>query len=112
MPRTQVEILGREVELRRLAGALDVACDGSPVFVAVLGEAGIGKTRLLGELAELAVARGCLTLGGRAADFERELPYSLLGDALDDYLRSLDPRLLERLATDRLGALAAVFPSL
>ena len=112
MTPTSDVLLGRAPELELLRGALDHACEGEGCFVAVLGEAGIGKTRLLGELAELAVARGCLTLGGRAADFERELPYSLLGDALDDYLRSLDPRLLERLATDRLGALAAVFPSL
>jgi predicted ATPase len=112
MPRTQVEFLGREVELRRLAGALDVACDGSPVFVLVSGEAGIGKTRLLDELSRMADGRGCLTLRGRAAEFEGELPFGLLTDALDAYLRSLGQRAVDRLATDRLGALAAVFPSL
>jgi DNA-binding NarL/FixJ family response regulator len=88
------------------------ACEGLPQFVVVSGEAGIGKTRLLEELANLAAARNCLVLEGRAAEFERELPFGLLTDALDAYLKSLDERALERLAMDRLGALASVFPSL
>jgi DNA-binding NarL/FixJ family response regulator len=95
-----------------LENVLNAACDGDPGFVVVSGEAGIGKTRLLQELVESAVSRGCLTLEGRAAEFERELPFGVLTDALDAYLKSLDPRALERLAMDRLGALAAVFPSL
>jgi DNA-binding NarL/FixJ family response regulator len=109
---TRDVLLGRDGELQLVEDVLDAACDGNPGFVLVSGEAGIGKTRLLQELAEIAVARRCLTLEGRAAEFERELPFGVLTHALDAYLRSLDARALDRLATDRLGALAAVFPSL
>ncbi len=105
-------LLGRERELELLENVLDGACDGDPGFVVIFGEAGIGKTRLMQEVVESAVSRGCLTLEGRAAEFERELPFGVLTDALDAYLRSLDRRALERMAMDRLGALAAVFPSL
>jgi predicted ATPase len=112
MPRAHEALLGRDRELERLEGALDTAASGAPVFVLISGEAGIGKTRLLEELARLADGRGCLTLQGRAAEFERELPFALLTDALDAYLKSLGQRAVDRLATDRLGALAAVFPSL
>ncbi len=112
MTPTRRALLDRERELELLSGALAAACAGRPGFAVVAGEAGIGKTRLLDELADLAVARGCLTLAGRAAEFERGLPFGLLIDALDDYLRSLDASVLDRLAIDRLGALAAVFPSL
>ncbi len=112
MTPTGALLLGREDELELVASVLDAACDGNPGSVLVSGEAGIGKTRLLEELAEIAVGRGCLTLEGRAAEFERELPFGVLVHALDAYLRSLDTRALDRLAMDRLGELAAVFPSL
>jgi DNA-binding NarL/FixJ family response regulator len=105
-------LLARTGELELLEEVLSAAHDGHPGFVVVSGEAGIGKTRLLEELADLAAAGGCLVLEGRAAEFERELPFGIVIDALDDYLKSLDARVLERLAMDRLGALAAVFPSL
>jgi DNA-binding CsgD family transcriptional regulator len=91
---------------------LDSACTGRPTFAVISGEAGIGKTRLLQELVEAGAARGCLTLVGRAMEFERDLPFALFVDALDAYLSTLDPRILDRLALDRLGALAAVFPSM
>ena len=112
LSRPRELLLARDRELELLESMLSDACGGVPRFVVVSGEAGIGKTRLLRELTETAVKRGCLTLEGRAAEFERELPFGLLTDALDAYLKSLDERALDRLAMDRLGALAAVFPSL
>ena len=40
------------------------------------------------------------------------MPFAVLIDTLDHYLRTLGPDDLDRLSADRLGALAAVFPSL
>ena len=48
--------------------------------------AGIGKTRLLAELAARADARGHIVLGGAGADLERDLPFWVFVDALDEYL--------------------------
>jgi hypothetical protein len=45
-------------------------------------------------------------------EFERELPFGLVVDALDEYLASLDPQAFHRLATDDRGKLASVFPPL
>ena len=56
--------------------------------VAVEGEPGIGKTRLLAELRRRAEARGHLVLAGSAAEFERDLPYGVWVDALDAYVAS------------------------
>ena len=112
MIRTKDMLLGRRRELELLEGVLSNARSGHPGFAVVSGEAGIGKTRLLEELAEIAAGSGCLTLEARAAEFERELPFGVLTDAFDAYLKSLAERALDRLAMDRLGALAAVFPSL
>ena len=63
-------------------------------------------------LSALAAGRGWLVLAGRAAEFERELPFGVLVDALDDHLASLDHRRLERAGGERLAELAAIFPSL
>src|SRR5215211_3095161 len=76
-----------------------------PACVALEGEPGIGKTRLLAELRRRAEARGWLVLAGAGAEFERDLPFSVWVDALDAYVASqeLDPGDAE---------LAAVLPSL
>ena len=57
--------------------------EGSGATVLVAGEAGIGKTRLAGELAERARAAGFEVLLGRAIDLVgTELPYQPFVEAL------------------------------
>ena len=58
------------------------------------GEPGIGKTRLLAELAQRADARGCIVLGGSASELERDLPFWVFVDALDEYVAGLDPQVV------------------
>ncbi len=77
-----------------------------------MGEPGIGKTRLLEELAARADARGHLVLDGSASELERDLPFWVFVDALDEYVQSLPPPRLEALDDDVRGELAHVFPSL
>jgi hypothetical protein len=50
----------------------------------LVGEPGIGKTRLLAELAAKADRRGCLVLTGSASELQRDLPFWLFVDALND----------------------------
>src|SRR5918993_723404 len=80
--------------------------------LALVGEPGIGKTRLLAELAARADARGHLVLGGSASELERDLPYWVFVDALDEYLQGLEPHRLSALEADVRTDLADVFPSL
>ncbi len=104
-------MVGRERELETVAGGLDDAERGVSRILAVTGEPGIGKTRLLGHLAETARGRGHLVLGGRAAEIERDLPFGPLVDAADDYLASLDHGVRGVLGSERLRELAVVFPA-
>lgn len=76
------------------------------------GAAGIGKTRLLAEVAARADARGCIVLRGAAADFERDIPFHVFVEALDEYVESVEPRRLGNLPEDVRSELARVFPSL
>ncbi|MDO8201746.1 AAA family ATPase, partial [Conexibacter sp. CPCC 205762] len=93
-------------------GAAGGGAAGDGTIVAISGEPGIGKTALLTRLAQEARARGALVLSGRGSEFERELPYALLADALDDHLGALDPARLARLERDELAELAIALPSL
>jgi len=105
-------IVGRAAELEQLEGALDrLAADGW-ACLAVEGEPGIGKTRLLAELRKRGEGRGMLVLEGAATEFERDLPFSVWLDALDAYVSSQELDLVERLQPESAAELAALFPSL
>jgi DNA-binding CsgD family transcriptional regulator len=104
--------VGRTDELDALEQALDELDRGRSGAVELVGEPGIGKTRLLRELAARAELRGQLVLFGSASELERDLPFSVFVDALDEYVGGLDPKLLADLADDVRAELAHVLPSL
>src|SRR5262249_25456767 len=105
-------LVGRARELAELDGALAGLAGGAPWFVQIVGEPGIGKSRLLAELRERGERRGYLVLDGRAAEFERDIPFGLIVDALNDYVGALEPAVLRALDEDSVRELASIFPSL
>jgi predicted ATPase len=105
-------LVGREPELRRLETALARVDRREAACVALVGEPGIGKTRLLDELCDRANVRRCLVLDARASEYERDLPFGIFADALDDYLASLPPGRLEAIRGEDAAALGPIFPAL
>src|SRR5437870_4595834 len=79
MPRplqlTEAAFVGRHRELVELRAGLEDAGAGRGRFFLVVGEAGIGKTRLVEELAREAAARSHLVLWGRCWESEGAPPY-------------------------------------
>ena len=75
-------LVGRDGELNRLLGLLDDASGGRPSHALISGDAGVGKTRLVAELATRAAGRGFLVLSGRCAELGDSIPYLPLADAL------------------------------
>jgi AAA ATPase-like protein len=105
-------LVGRREELAALDRALGDVERGDARAVGVRGEPGIGKSRLLWELAARARERGVLVLAGRAAELERDLPFAPLADALEPLLREQERAgHLAELAPEELGELAAVLPA-
>src|SRR5215211_9422159 len=112
MAQLAEQLVGRADELGVLEEALTALERERSVAVELVGEPGIGKTRLLAELARRADERGHLVLGGRASELERDLPFWVFVDALDEYVEGLEPRRLEFLDGNVRAELAHVLPSL
>jgi DNA-binding SARP family transcriptional activator len=99
-------MIGRGPELMRLMAALDEALAGRGQVTAVLGESGIGKSRLVSQLGVEAVKRGALRLVGRAYPTEQALAYGPWIEAVragavlsrDDVLAQLTPAVRAELA--------------
>lgn len=104
-------LVGRRSELESMQKLLGRVKSGSAGAVAVLGELGIGKTHLLGEFCERAAKAGLVVLAGRGSELEREIPYALIIEALDEKFAALDAHAIAELGPNRLAELAAVLPS-
>ena len=81
-------IVGREAELDTLRQALTAAVGGQGRCVMLLGEPGIGKSRLARELASWAVDQGMSVLGGRAVPAAGSAAYLPLTEALMQLFRT------------------------
>ena len=82
MPR---RFVGRAAELAALEAALAEAGEGRPAVVLVGGEAGVGKTRLVAELAGRAEAGGVLVATGGCIELTAgTAPYLAFTEALRD----------------------------
>jgi ATP/maltotriose-dependent transcriptional regulator MalT len=105
-------LAGRRAEIALLVARLDALSAGSSRVVEILGEPGIGKTRLLAELAARATDIGRTVLWGSATEFEHDVPFGVFADALDAHLASLDPARLEALDAESVALLPTAFPSM
>jgi ATP/maltotriose-dependent transcriptional regulator MalT len=104
--------VGRGPELARLEAMLEGATGGRARVAQVVGEPGIGKTRLLSELGSRAEARRCLILSGQSAELEHQMPFGLWVDALEPYISSQNPRRFAKLRAEQLAELTVLFPGL
>ena len=94
----------RGAEHARLVGVLDSLEQGAPRMLQLVGEAGIGKSYLLGQLVVEARDRGLIALVGRAAELGAEPPFGIFLEALEAAfgesatLKELDPEARDVLA--------------
>jgi class 3 adenylate cyclase len=75
-------LVGREAELARVRERLVALGHGEGGVVSLLAETGLGKSRLVAELARLDEARACTWLEGRALSTGRNLSFHPLADML------------------------------
>jgi class 3 adenylate cyclase len=80
-------LVGRSAELGQLTEAFDHALSGRGRLVMVVGEPGIGKTRLVEELGVYASVRGATVCWGRCYEGELAMPYLPFVEAFRGYVR-------------------------
>jgi hypothetical protein len=91
LPRVALSpFIGREKELAELQKRLNAAISGECQFVVVSGEPGVGKTRVLDEIENLAKARRLLVLHGRSIEQDGAFPYQGFCEAIQEYFRLKD----------------------
>ncbi len=80
-------VIGRDAELKAVDAALEAAMTGHGGCVVITGEPGIGKSRLVLEMAGRAAGRGIRVVTGRAVPQSATAAYRPLTDALVQLLR-------------------------
>ncbi|HWB67059.1 MAG TPA: AAA family ATPase [Mycobacteriales bacterium] len=89
--RRSAGLIGRDAESMRLAAAIRAAQDGRSACVLLVGEAGVGKTRLLTETATSARSAGMAVFVGRAA-IASPTPFGVIAEALRSWHRKVPLR--------------------
>lgn len=110
-PGGRLELAGREDELAHLGAAWEQACRHRGGCVVLAGEPGVGKSRLLEELAAIADRTGGTVLSGRSFDGERSLFAQPVVDALGTVVTAVPAQRIRRAAAGA-GHLGRLVPQL
>ncbi|MCI0415544.1 ABC transporter substrate-binding protein [bacterium] len=107
--------VGRDKEMSEIQRRLNSAISGECQFVLIGGENGIGKSRLVLELENLARVRKIRTFHGRFFEEDRSIPYQGFREIFQEYFRSIvkqedQIRLLD--FSDLAPDLVSLFPEL
>jgi class 3 adenylate cyclase/tetratricopeptide (TPR) repeat protein len=108
--------VGRQAELASLHQSLEQAVAGHGQVVAVIGEPGVGKTRLFHEFTHSSRTQGWLLLESRSTSYGKATPYLPVVDLLKAYFgiedRNEGRRVLEKLTGRLLTLDPALGPTL
>jgi class 3 adenylate cyclase len=88
--RGLTRFVGRDAELEQLRGAEQLAYDGHGQVVAVVGEAGAGKSRLLYEFTHSPRLQGWLVLESASVSYGKATTYLPVIDLLKGYFKIQD----------------------
>jgi predicted ATPase/class 3 adenylate cyclase len=122
-PAYDLPMIGRTEELALISGKLGQALGGQGQVVGITAEAGLGKSRLVGEVIRLARRGGLRAFGGACQSYGLSTPYLVWGSIWRAFF-DLDPEApprrqirmlegeIEDLAPERVAALPLLGPLL
>ena len=105
-------LVGRTVEVTAARQVLARAREGTARVALIVGEAGVGKSRLLREMTDEARAAGFFVLQGACFEAGRSIPYAPLLDLVRLFATSASPALVAHVLGPAANELVAIFPEL
>ena len=109
-PRWRTSLVGRTAELSKLKVAFENALSNSSSVVALQGEAGVGKTRLMQELGVYAQSKGATVLTGNAS--EAGLAYAPWIELTRQYVAQAPGELLRRMLGPHASEIVKLVPDI
>jgi len=103
--------VGRDAEFGLFTGLIARLTTGTGRTVLIEGEPGIGKSRLMREVARYAQTQGLPTLATNCYEIERAMPYQPVVDLVTRALDRASPATLRKIAPVSLAELAALVPA-
>jgi predicted ATPase/DNA-binding SARP family transcriptional activator len=106
-----IPLVGRQAELKQLNNALNEATEGRGQTILLEGEPGIGKSRLVQEVAQQAAEQNVNLLLGKCYQGQASMPYQIVIELLDQILVNW-PAAFRQLSPPALAELALLVPEL
>jgi len=105
-------LIGREPQLAGLRRVLTRARDGNGGVALIVGEAGVGKSRLLRAMTDEARESGFFVLSGACFEAERSIPYAPLLDLVRLFAGAASPAVVAHVLAPAASELVTIFPEL
>jgi len=105
-------VIGRDPQLAAVRQVLARASEGNGRVALIVGEAGVGKSRLLRAMTEEARTAGFFALHGASFEAERSIPYAPLLDLVRLFAASTSPALVAHVLAPAASDLVGIFPEL
>ncbi|HEY7235030.1 MAG TPA: AAA family ATPase [Gemmatimonadaceae bacterium] len=105
-------LIGRDAQLESARHVLAHAREGSGRVALIVGEAGVGKSRLLRAMTEEARGAGFFVLQGACFEAERSIPYAPLLDLVRLLASSAPPAVVAHVLAPAANDLVSMFPEL
>src|SRR5689334_9650812 len=105
-------LVGRDTQIAAVRHVLEQARGGSGRVALIVGEAGVGKSRLLRAMTDEARAAGFFILQGACFEAERSIPYAPLLDLVRLLASATSPAIVNHVLAPAASDLVAFFPEL
>lgn len=104
------DMIGRDREFSQLKECVDDLLQGRGQIISVIGEAGVGKSRMVSELKGYTADRDMTWLEGRCVSIGESIGYWVFTDILRSYLDFADDDTPEALREKIVSSMQAIFP--
>src|SRR5688572_2106400 len=105
-------LVGRHPEVAAVRRVLERARDGTGSVALIVGDAGVGKSRLLRAMTQEARSAGFFVLNGACFEAERSIPYAPLLDLIRLFAGSASQAVVAHVLSPAASELVGVFPEL